>query len=60
MNRKKIFITAAVLVLIALAYYLTARPGAEAAGITAEVRRGPFTVDRATPLGPYPSYVTSW
>ncbi len=48
MNRKKIFITAAVLVLIALAYYLTARPGAEAAGITAEVRRGPFTVDITT------------
>lgn len=48
MNRKNIFITAAVLVLIALAYYLTARPGAEAAGITAEVRRGPFTVDITT------------
>lgn len=48
MNRKNILIAAAALVLIALAYYLTARPGAEAAGITAEVRRGHFTVDITT------------
>lgn len=48
MNRRNIFIAAAVILVIAAGYYFTARPGAEAAGITAEVQRGSFTVDITT------------